>query len=147
MSTSVVRNPQQARKMILGGTAPEGLTVGGYLYLGGCTGLTALPEGLTVGGYLYLGGCTGLTALPEGLTVGGHLYYSQPAPYLATAKNLTCKSLRPVLGDRKYWGGLLGLDVSGCWPDIYARIQNRDPLMQLPGLEPWQIVAIQHFRG
>lgn len=34
---------------------------GGYLDLGGCTGLTALPEGLTVGGSLYLGGCTGLT--------------------------------------------------------------------------------------
>jgi hypothetical protein len=30
--------------------------VGGYLYLGGCTGLTALPDGLSVGGYLYLGG-------------------------------------------------------------------------------------------
>lgn len=37
------------------------VVVGGSLYLGGCTGLTALPEGLTVGGSLYLGRCTGLT--------------------------------------------------------------------------------------
>ena len=50
---------------------PEGLTVGGSLYLRG-TGITALPEGLTVGGYLDLRG-TGITALPEGLTVGGSL--------------------------------------------------------------------------
>ena len=33
----------------------------------------ALPEGLKVGGWLSLSGCTGLTALPEGLTVGGDL--------------------------------------------------------------------------
>ena len=52
---------------------PEGLTVGGYLGLEGCTGLTSLPEGLTVGGYLDLEGCTGITSLPEGLTVGGSL--------------------------------------------------------------------------
>lgn len=26
---------------------------GGGLYLGGCTGLTALPEGLSVGGVIY----------------------------------------------------------------------------------------------
>ena len=35
---------------------PDGLTVGGDLYLRGCTGLTALPDGLTVGGYLSLDG-------------------------------------------------------------------------------------------
>ena len=52
---------------------PEGLTVGGYLDLEGCTNITALPEGLTVGGSLYLRG-TNITALPEGLTVGGSLY-------------------------------------------------------------------------
>ena len=46
---------------------------GGSLDLEGCTGITALPEGLTVGGSLYLRG-TGITALPEGLTVGGSLY-------------------------------------------------------------------------
>jgi hypothetical protein len=48
--------------------------VGGYLYMNGCTGLTALPDGLSVGGYLYLRGCTGLTALPDNLSVGGDLY-------------------------------------------------------------------------
>ena len=48
--------------------------VEGYLYLGDCTGLTALPENLSVKGALYLGDCTGLTALPENLSVGGSLY-------------------------------------------------------------------------
>jgi hypothetical protein len=50
--------------------------VGGWLYLTGCTGLTALPDGLTVGGSLYLAGCTGLTALPEGLDkqIKGEIY-------------------------------------------------------------------------
>ena len=46
---------------------------GGSLYLRG-TGITSLPEGLTVGGSLYLENCTGITSLPEGLTVGGSLY-------------------------------------------------------------------------
>jgi hypothetical protein len=53
---------------------PEHLTVGGYLDLEGCTGITSLPEHLTVGGYLDLEGCTGITSLPEHLTVGGNLY-------------------------------------------------------------------------
>ena len=38
---------------------------GGYLDLGGCTGITALPENLTVGGSLYLRG-TGITAKERG---------------------------------------------------------------------------------
>lgn len=33
---------------------------GGNLDLSGCTGLTSLPDGLTVGGYLYMRSCTGL---------------------------------------------------------------------------------------
>ena len=41
-----------------------------YLDLESCTGITSLPEGLTVGGCLYLRG-TGITSLPDGLTVGG----------------------------------------------------------------------------
>ncbi len=45
---------------------------GGSLYLDG-TGITTLPDGLTVGGYLDLEGCTGITTLPDGLTVGGYL--------------------------------------------------------------------------
>ena len=48
---------------------PEGLTVGGSLYLIGCTGLTALPDGLTVGVHLDLYGCTGLSGvkIPAGV--------------------------------------------------------------------------------
>jgi hypothetical protein len=53
---------------------PEGLTVGGSLYLLNCTSLTHLPEGLKVGWSLYLRDCTSLTHLPEGLTVRGSLY-------------------------------------------------------------------------
>ena len=39
-----------------GRALPAGLRVAGYLYLGGCTGLTALPAGLRVAGDLWLGG-------------------------------------------------------------------------------------------
>ena len=39
-------------------SALNGLSIVGNLYLGGCTGLTALPDGLSVGGNLDLGGCT-----------------------------------------------------------------------------------------
>jgi hypothetical protein len=67
-------SPHDARAAILAGTAPDGLTVDGWLDLVDCTGLTALPDGLTVGGWLHLAGCTGLTALPDGLTVGGSLH-------------------------------------------------------------------------
>ena len=38
------------------------------------TGITSLPDGLSVGGYLDLEGCTGITSLPDGLSVGGSLY-------------------------------------------------------------------------
>ena len=54
---------------------PDGLSVGGYLDLEGCTGITELPDGLSVGGSLDLRG-TGITALPDGLSVGGSLYLS-----------------------------------------------------------------------
>jgi hypothetical protein len=52
--------PDNARKLILAGTAPKNMSVGSGLDLTGCTGLTALPEGLSVGGWLDLTGCTGL---------------------------------------------------------------------------------------
>ena len=39
---------------------PDNLTVGGSLYLSGCTGIQALPDNLTVGGSLDLSGCTGI---------------------------------------------------------------------------------------
>ena len=37
-----------------------------YLYLIGCTGLTAIPEGLAAK-TLDLRGCTGLTAIPDSI--------------------------------------------------------------------------------
>ena len=52
---------------------PDNLTVGGSLYLSGCTGIQALPDNLTVGGSLNLSRCTGIQALPDNLTVGGWL--------------------------------------------------------------------------
>jgi len=45
-----------------------------WLYLSGCTSLTALPKGLTVSGYLDLTGCTSLTAMPAGIKVVGTIY-------------------------------------------------------------------------
>ena len=52
---------------------PQGLHVGGYFWLEGCTSLTSLPENLHVGGDLWLEGCTSLTSLPENLHLGEHL--------------------------------------------------------------------------
>ena len=43
------------------GTLDRPVHFSGHVDLSGCTGLTHLPEGLTVGGYLYLYGGTGLT--------------------------------------------------------------------------------------
>jgi hypothetical protein len=56
------------------GVTPDNLSVGGWLDLEGCTGLTSLPDNLSVGGSLSLEGCTGLTSLPDNLSVGGWLY-------------------------------------------------------------------------
>jgi Leucine-rich repeat (LRR) protein len=60
-----------AIEQIISGTAPDGLTVGGWLDLSG-TQITSLPDGLTVGYWLNLSG-TQITSLPDGLTVGGSL--------------------------------------------------------------------------
>ena len=51
---------------------PEGMTVGGSLWLRGSK-IKSLPEGLKVRGHLDLGN-TPIEVLPEGLTVGGDLY-------------------------------------------------------------------------
>ena len=78
------------RSLDLSGTPitalPDGLTVGGNLYLRD-TPITALPDGLTVGGSLDLGG-TPITALPDGLTVGGNLYL-RDTPITALPDGLT----------------------------------------------------------
>jgi hypothetical protein len=52
---------------------PDGLKVGGYLNLRGCTSLTSLPDSLVVGSNLNLRGCTSLTSLPRDLKVEGWL--------------------------------------------------------------------------
>ena len=78
---------------------PDNLTVGGWLDLTGCTGLTELPDNLTVGGWLDLTGCTGLTALPDNLTVGGWLDLTGCTGLTELPDNLTV-------------GGWL--DLSGC---------------------------------
>ena len=46
----------------------KGLSVGGSLYLDGCTALTSLPEGLSVGASIDLHGCTALTNIIRGGT-------------------------------------------------------------------------------
>lgn len=53
---------------------PQGLQVGGSLWLSGCRSLTNLPEELKVGGSLILSGCRSLTELPQGLKVSGSLF-------------------------------------------------------------------------
>ena len=60
---------------------PDNLTVGGSLYLNGCTSLKSLPDNLTVGGSLYLGGCTSLESqkikkLKDGDYVPGRYLYA-----------------------------------------------------------------------
>ncbi|MBO8135534.1 hypothetical protein IM678_16975, partial [Dickeya fangzhongdai] len=70
---------------------PEGLSVGGSLYLRG-TGITSLPEGLSVGGSLYLRG-TGITSLPEGLSVGGSLDLQDCTGITSLPDNFSCDSL------------------------------------------------------
>ncbi|MBG6243421.1 MAG: hypothetical protein EKE20_17220 [Candidatus Symbiopectobacterium sp. Dall1.0] len=69
---------------------PEGLSVGGSLYLRG-TGITSLPEGLSVGGSLNLRG-TGITSLPEGLSVGGSLDL-EGTGITSLPEGLSCESL------------------------------------------------------
>ena len=53
---------------------PDGLKVGGTLYLENCTSLKTLPNDLYVGRSLFLTDCTSLTSLPNGLKVVWSLY-------------------------------------------------------------------------
>jgi hypothetical protein len=52
---------------------PEGLHIGGDLFLEYCSKLTSLPEGLKVEGNLDLDGCYIFKFLPKGLEIGGYL--------------------------------------------------------------------------
>lgn len=56
-----------------GDTFPDGLSVGGWLDLSGCTGLTALPDGLSVAS-LDLSGCTGIAAIPAPAKIVWRVY-------------------------------------------------------------------------
>ncbi|PHS44288.1 MAG: hypothetical protein COB03_18660, partial [Alteromonas sp.] len=69
---------------------PEGLNVGGSLYLRG-TQITELPEGLNVGDSLYLCG-TQITELPEGLNVGDSLYLEE-TQITELPESFSCESL------------------------------------------------------
>jgi hypothetical protein len=91
--------PEQARNMILAGTAPANMTVKGDLILWRCTTLTKLPKGLRVEGWLDLLGCTALTHLPKGLEVGGDLILRD------------CTALTELPDDFKVEGLL---DLRGC---------------------------------
>ena len=94
---------------------PEGLTVGGSLYLRN-TPVTSLPEGLTVGDWLDLCG-TPITSLPEGLTVGGSLDLCG-TPITSLPEGLT-------VGD---WLDLHGTTVNN--PKKYTKLKNG---MYVPG--------------
>jgi hypothetical protein len=105
-----VYSPEEARQMILDGTAPDYtfvtgnlnfwreptltalpdcLHVKGDLYLDECTSLAELPYGLRVDGNLYLGGCHKLTALPSDLKVGKRIFLNLP---LRIPRTVQCKS-------------------------------------------------------
>ena len=67
---------------------PDGLEVGGDLFLDGCDRLQSLPEDLQVRGLLSLEGCISLTHLPDGLRVGGSLYLNECTGLTRLPENL-----------------------------------------------------------
>ena len=80
----------------------------GYLYLEGCTSITDLPEGLTVGGSLYLRGTSiteqKYTQLQNGMYV--------PGRYIYVDNKLThVRSERKVQGYTLYIGKIKGHNV------------------------------------
>ena len=61
-------SPDEAKRLIIRGRAPENLHIDGALSLEGSERLTELPNGLQATS-LNLRGCTALTSLPQGLQV------------------------------------------------------------------------------
>lgn len=66
----------------------------GDLYLRGCTGLTALPDGLSVGGWLYLSGsgiprseCSKVRRFANGEIVPGRYIYADGQLFLYTGRS------------------------------------------------------------
>lgn len=99
-------DPFEAQRMILAGTAPDGLSVVGSLYLRG-TAITALPDGLSVSGWLDLS-VTAITALPEGLSVDGPLYLEGTAiPVVLHDTERGFELRRVMCGSAEWW-------VAGC---------------------------------
>jgi len=73
ISTSRFHNARIRRRGVIWASLPRPrLPVDFQLKPLRCTPITSLPEGLIVGGSLFLGG-TKITTLPEGLSVGGGL--------------------------------------------------------------------------
>lgn len=92
----------EARRLILAGEAPPGLSVRGSLDLYGCTSLTALPEGLSVGGSLYLTDCTALrNVVRGGKDRRGYEFYGAR---LANGPRVLagCRNFSPAQA-RKHW--------------------------------------------
>ena len=128
--------PEEAKKLILAESSPDGLTVSGNLDLSGCSSLTALPHGLTVSGSFDLSGCAALTALPRGLIVSGYLDLSGCTSLTALPHGLT------VSGE---------LDLSGCTslaalPDgltVSGELVNFEEIPLLPKLDSAILAAIE----
>jgi len=45
--------PEDWKTLAIRGVSPDNLSVGGWLDLTGCTGLTSLPDNLSVGGKIF----------------------------------------------------------------------------------------------
>jgi hypothetical protein len=106
-------------RILLVNRLPAGLTVGGSLYLYGCTALASLPAGLTVGGSLDLHGCTSLASLPAGLTVGGSLYLGGCTALASLPVGLTVGGSLDLYGCTALASLPAGLTVGG-WLDLYG---------------------------
>ena len=75
----------------------------GSLDLGCCTGLPSLPDSLTVGGYLNLTGCTGLTGSRKSRTLRNGDYV--PGRYLYADGILTHVKRKKQIGKYTYYIG------------------------------------------
>lgn len=103
------------QRLLAGEKLPDGLTVGGWLYLEGCTALTALPDGLSVGDWLDLRGCTALASLPDGLSVGRELELSGCTALTALPDGLTVGDWLELSGCTALTALPDGLSVGGDW--------------------------------
>lgn len=90
--------PDEARRMILAATAPDNLTVGGWLDLSG-TAITALPDNLTVGDWLDLSG----TAIrPLYVDFRGYRLDRAGRRYISGCRNFTAEQALAHWGSPDY---------------------------------------------